>query len=98
MTLSRADGEMLSGSSQSIEEQIKQRLLLSESTRFPVRRLCTLWRSSAWRPVITKLCTSAVGRDFFNISLFELMLSCRIDAVRTTAATPWPMLPRADLA
>jgi hypothetical protein len=81
------DNSTFLSSGQLVEEEMKKYLLLSESMRFPVRRLCTLWRSHAWQPMITKFCATAVGRDLFSISVFELMLSCRMDAVCTSELT-----------
>jgi len=63
------------------ETQVKNNLIMGGGTRYPVKRLCTLWRSKSWRPLITKFCGSAIGRSTFNITTFESMLSYRIDNV-----------------
>ena len=88
VTLTEMDNTTFLSSEHLAEEDMKKHLLISEGMKFPVRRLCTLWRNRVWRPMITELCATAIGRDIFNICTFESMLSCRIDDVCTTLYGP----------
>lgn len=63
------------------EYEMKQHLSLSGSVDFPLKRLCTLWKSQSWKAMITELCRFAIGRSLFNITKFEWMRGCRVDDV-----------------
>lgn len=64
-----------------VEQQMLNKLGLSGRVKFPVKRLCTLWKNKEWRNMITRWCEFAIGRNTFNISTFEWMAGCRIDDV-----------------
>jgi hypothetical protein len=81
-TLARQDETLFQGSTKLMEEQMSTTLGLNGLTKFPVRRLGTLWRNSHWRSVITRWCQFPLGQHTFNISTFEWMSSCRLDDVR----------------
>jgi hypothetical protein len=77
-TLSTANSALFRGSNDAVGENIVQTLSLS---RFPIRRLMTLWKNTHWQPVITRWCQSAIGRATFNATTWESMARCRIDEV-----------------
>ncbi|KID94129.1 hypothetical protein MAJ_09910, partial [Metarhizium majus ARSEF 297] len=73
------DRDLLSGKKVNDEDIVLDILQLRDIPRFPISRLLTLWDNDRWRPMITRWCETAVGRDLFNISTWEWMASCRID-------------------
>lgn len=75
------DRDLLSGKKVNDEDIVLDILQLRDIPRFPISRLLTLWDNDRWRPMITRWCETAVGRDLFNISTWEWMASCRIDNV-----------------
>lgn len=75
------DCSLLSGKKVNDEDRVLDILQLRDMPRFPISRLLTLWDNDRWRPMITRWCETAVGRDLFNISTWEWMASCRIDNV-----------------
>lgn len=54
-------------------------LQLNGREQFPVRRLAMLWRNHRWRTFVTKLCKRKMGKELFNISIFQKLSSYRID-------------------
>jgi hypothetical protein len=54
-------------------------LQLNGREQFPVRRLAILWRNNRWRTFATKLCESKMGKELFNVSVFQKLSSYRID-------------------
>lgn len=64
-----------------VEKSMLDILCPSSDVRFPTSRLVTLWRNERWKPMITRLCETVVGREMFNITNLEYLASCRIDDV-----------------
>jgi hypothetical protein len=64
-----------------MQRQMLESLRLGGSAKFPIRRLATLWRNNNWKGMITRWCSTAVGRETFNISSWDEMMRCRIDEV-----------------
>lgn len=81
-TLASTDNTLFTGNSRELESEMVEALGLAGKTRFPTKRLVTLWRNKNWNNMITKLCCFPVGQALFSISAFEWMASCRIDDVR----------------
>lgn len=80
--LASADDTRFNSSARELEREMVETLGLTGKTRFPTKRLVTLWRNKNWKEMITKLCCFPVGQALFSISAFEWMASCRIDDVR----------------
>ncbi|KAF2462913.1 uncharacterized protein BDR25DRAFT_247182 [Lindgomyces ingoldianus] len=80
-TLSSSDNTLFQGPKTDVEREMLEHLRLSGPVKFPVRRLCTLWRNQNWKRMITRWCEFSLGQATFNISTFEWMASCRIDDV-----------------
>lgn len=57
-------------------------LNLGPEVKFPLRRLAMIWRNNRWRPLTTQWCETLVGRQTFQISTWDWMISNRIDDVR----------------
>jgi len=79
--LASADDTRFNGRARELESELVETLGLTGKTRFPTKRLVTLWRNKNWKDMITKLCCFPVGQALFSISAFEWMASCRIDDV-----------------
>ncbi|KAG9249376.1 uncharacterized protein F5Z01DRAFT_641249 [Emericellopsis atlantica] len=79
---SKKDPLLFNGRKEDVEARILDVLQLSGNPRFPASRLITLWQNERWKPVITRICQTAVGRDLFNISVWEWLASRRIDNAR----------------
>ncbi|KAH7335096.1 hypothetical protein BKA66DRAFT_479995 [Pyrenochaeta sp. MPI-SDFR-AT-0127] len=62
-----------------IIQQMLEHLGLSSRVKFLVRRLATLWKNKKWNMMSTKWCQFLIRQATFNISIFEWMVSCRID-------------------
>lgn len=54
-------------------------LQLNGREQFPVGRLAILWKNERWRTFVTELCERKMGRDLFNISVFQKLSGYRID-------------------
>ncbi|TWU71554.1 hypothetical protein ED733_003110 [Metarhizium rileyi] len=67
------------GNQEDMMDQMAHILRLYDESGVPLRRLVTLWRNERWRAMITKWCSTTVGRATFRISTWEWMISCRID-------------------
>jgi hypothetical protein len=80
-TLAATDDTLFHGNSKELEREMVETLGLAGKTRFPTKRLVTLWRNKNWKEMITRLCSFPVGQAVFSISAFEWMASCRIDDV-----------------
>lgn len=80
-TLASTNDTLFCGNSRELETEMATTLGLVGRTRFPTKRLVTLWRNKNWRRMITDLCCFPVGQELFSISAFEWMASCRIDDV-----------------
>ena len=81
VTLAKADSSLFQGNSSEIQKEMLTVLGLSGRVKFPIRRLATLWKNSTWQPMITRWCSTAIGRATFNISMWEEMVRYRIDDV-----------------
>ncbi|PNP44445.1 hypothetical protein TGAMA5MH_03791 [Trichoderma gamsii] len=77
--LSSWDKTLFSGGKTNAEEKIRDMLCLGNEARLPTGRLVTLWRNKRWKPMITRWCSTAVGKEAFNISTWEDMASRRFD-------------------
>lgn len=87
-TLSSTDDELFRGSNKVVEQEMLDHLGLSSRSKFPVRRLATLWKNERWNSMISKWCQFSIGRATFVISTFEWMASCRIDDVSVMSVDP----------
>ncbi|KAJ0359240.1 hypothetical protein COL26b_014397 [Colletotrichum chrysophilum] len=73
------------GASDRLEERVGVDIKLVEALRlggeknFPTRRLVTLWNHKRWRDMATRWCSTRLGLETFNISVFEWMSSLRLD-------------------
>jgi hypothetical protein len=81
VTLAKADSSLFQGSSSEVQKEMLAVLGLSGRVKFPIRRLATLWKNSTWLPMITRWCSTAIGRSTFNLSMWEEMARYRIDDV-----------------
>jgi hypothetical protein len=79
--LAAADCSLFRGTNGQVQDEMLRALGLSGRVPFPMRRLMTLWKNSSWQPMITRWCYTAIGRDTFNVSLWEEMARHRIDDV-----------------
>lgn len=80
-TLASIDDTLFRGSHKEVESEMVEILGLAGKTRFPTRRLVTLWRNKNWREMITRWCSFPLGQATFNITAFEWLVSCRLDDV-----------------
>ncbi|KAH6880649.1 hypothetical protein B0T10DRAFT_411653, partial [Thelonectria olida] len=74
------DGALFQGNKITVEKQITDILRLNREDRFPIGRLVTLWKNKRWRSMITRWCTTTLGRSTLNISTWDWMASYRVDA------------------
>jgi hypothetical protein len=95
-TLSSKDETLFVGTSAAMEQQILEKLGLNGRARFPIKRLCTLWKNSKWKEMMTRWCQSAIGRLTFNLSTCEWMAGCRIDEVSAHSAVSTINMATAD--
>jgi hypothetical protein len=79
--LSRAEPDLFQGPNKVVEATVLRQLGLSGLVKFPIRRMVTLWKNDRWRPMISRWCQSALGRETFNITAWETMASSRLDEV-----------------
>lgn len=89
--LAAADPTLFSGATKDLGVRLTRELSLSRVEGFPTRRLVTLWRNERWRPMITRWCSSPVGRESFGVSTWEAMASYRIDEVSSSTCLLLPM-------
>jgi len=82
-TLSQQDSTLFQGSSKEVEEEMEAIANLGGRDEFPTRRMVTLWKNRSWKAMITRWCSTALGRSTFNISLWADLARCRIDDVST---------------
>jgi hypothetical protein len=80
-TLAAADASLFQGANSQVQDEMLRALGLSGRVPFPMRRLMTLWRNRSWQPLVTRWCYTAIGRETFNVSLWEEMARHRIDDV-----------------
>ncbi|KAL0929315.1 uncharacterized protein CTRU02_215768 [Colletotrichum truncatum] len=73
------DPDMFRGKAAEVEVQMGAILGLAGEAKFPIRRLGTIWRNERWRRMTTTWCESTVGRETFQISTWNWMISYRID-------------------
>ena len=78
---SSQDPELFQGRCADVEKQMIDVLQLRSEVRFPIRRLVTVWRNKRWRAITTRWCETMVGRATFQISMWDWMISYRIDDV-----------------
>ncbi|KAG5962501.1 hypothetical protein E4U56_003376 [Claviceps arundinis] len=71
--------EKFQGKRSEIARDIVDTLGLSSEGVVPMSRLVALWGNEEWRTMITAWCKTAVGRATFKISVWRIMMSCRID-------------------
>jgi hypothetical protein len=81
VTLADLDETLFQGSCADVQREILGALGLSGRTKFPIRRMATLWKNKQWRAMITRWCETEIGRATFSISLWVDMAKCRIDEV-----------------
>lgn len=80
-TLAETDLSLFSGDNGSVKDEMLDMLSLSGPIDFPIRRLVTLWKNTKWKAAITEWCCTSLGRDTFNVSLWDEMARLRIDDV-----------------
>jgi hypothetical protein len=72
-------GRLFSSAREEVELRMSRLLQLNGREQFPVRRLAILWKNDRWRAFVTRLCERKMGKDLFNISIFQNLSSYRID-------------------
>lgn len=72
-------GKLFHGAREEVEIRMSRLLQLNGREQFPVRRLAILWKNDRWRAFVTRLCERKMGKDLFNISIFQELSSYRID-------------------
>ena len=63
-----------------LEREIKNVLQLASGDKVP-HRLVTIWRNKRWRKKATEWCGTTIGRETFNLSKWDCLISLRIDEV-----------------
>jgi hypothetical protein len=84
-TLAAADSSLFKGTNAQVQGEMLRALGLSGRVPFPIRRLMTLWKNRSWQPMVTRWCSTEMGRETFNVSLWEEMARHRIDDVSLVA-------------
>jgi hypothetical protein len=84
-TLAAADSSLFKGANAQVQDEMLRALGLSGRVPFPIRRLMTLWKNRSWKPMATRWCSTEMGRETFNVSLWEEMARHRIDDVSLVA-------------
>jgi hypothetical protein len=80
-TLAESDSTLFQGTAAQVGDEMLAMLGLNEQFKFPIRRLVTLWKNSAWQPMTTEWCRTGIGHSTFNISLWAELVGHRIDDV-----------------
>lgn len=72
---------MFAGTGEEMAEQVIDMLQLGSNPKFPIRRLVTIWKNERWRAITTRWCNTWVGRATFQLSMWDWMISYRVDEV-----------------
>lgn len=78
---SKQDPDLLAGTIAVVKQTLIEFLSLQSETRFPILRLITLWNNHNWNSMATRWCEAAIGKDTFNITIWERMARSRLDNV-----------------
>lgn len=75
-------------------DAVREMMSVANLTEPIARRLLTLWKNDAWNETITECCSTAVGSQLFNVSLWTELSRHRVDDVclLCPANRAWPAL------
>lgn len=73
---------LLLESNRDLQACLVRELRLEGEIRFPLPRLVSLLKNPRWRVLTTRWCATTLGRQTFQVSSWEWLISFRIDDVR----------------